>query len=138
MLDQILVVVGITVLIMISPGPDMVIVMRNTMIGGRVAGLNTSAGVLAGNLVHIAYCAVGIGWLISQSILAFTLLKYAAAAYLIYLGLMSLRDSGKTIDLSAARVAIRAGPVRPGFHQQYSQSQGHALLSGLLHHGDHA
>ncbi|MBC8037554.1 MAG: LysE family translocator, partial [Rhizobiales bacterium] len=51
MLDQILVVVGITVLIMISPGPDMVIVMRNTMIGGRVAGLNTSAGVLAGNLV---------------------------------------------------------------------------------------
>ncbi len=106
MLDQILVVVGITVLIMISPGPDMVIVMRNTMIGGRLAGLNTSAGVLAGNLVHIAYCAVGIGWLISQSILAFTILKYAAAAYLIYLGLMSLRDSGKTIDLGAAPVAV--------------------------------
>lgn len=106
MLDQILVVVGITVLVMISPGPDMVIVMRNTMVGGRVAGLTTSSGVLAGNLVHITYCAVGIGWLISQSILAFTILRYAGAAYLLYLGFMSLRSAGKTVDLRAAPAAV--------------------------------
>ena len=99
MIDQILVVVGITLLVMISPGPDMVIVMRNTMIGGRTAGLQTSAGVLTGNLVHITYCAVGIGWLISESILAFAILKYAGAAYLVFLGLMSLRSAGKTFDL---------------------------------------
>jgi len=102
MADQILVIVGITFFIMISPGPDMVLVMRNTMIGGRAAGLVTSSGILAGNLVHISYCAVGIGWLISQSILAFTVLKYAAAAYLIYLGIMSLRASGKPLDAGVA------------------------------------
>lgn len=89
MLDQILVILGITTLIMISPGPDMVIVMRNTIIGGRAAGLKSSLGVLAGNMVHITYCAIGVGILISQSIVAFNILKYAGAAYLIYLGVMS-------------------------------------------------
>lgn len=106
MIDQILVIAGITFLIMISPGPDMVIVMRNTVIGGRTAGLATSSGILAGNLVHITYCAVGIGWLISQSILAFTILKYAAAAYLIYLGFMSFRASGKPVDSGMAHDSI--------------------------------
>jgi len=115
MIDQILVIAGITFLIMISPGPDMVLVMRNTMIGGRTAGLATSSGILAGNLVHITYCAVGIGWLISQSILAFTILKYAAAAYLIYLGFMSLRASGKPLD---------SGPMRDGVSQRTWFAQG--------------
>ena len=74
MIDQLLVIVGITALVLISPGPDMVIVLRNTLLGGRRAGLVTSAGILAGNLVHITYCVLGIGWLISKSILAFTVL----------------------------------------------------------------
>lgn len=107
MLDQILVILGITTLIMISPGPDMVIVMRNTIVGGRAAGLKSSLGVLAGNLVHITYCAVGIGFLISQSILAFNILKYAGAAYLVYLGVMSfLADD--TTKLSIRNLEPRA------------------------------
>ncbi|MBM3517474.1 MAG: LysE family translocator [Alphaproteobacteria bacterium] len=94
MVDQILVVAGLTFLVMLSPGPDIVIVMRNTIVGGgRAAGLNTSSGILLGNLVHITYCAVGIGWLISESALAFTILRYAGAAYLIYIGLISLRSA---------------------------------------------
>jgi RhtB (resistance to homoserine/threonine) family protein len=99
MLDQILVILGITTLIMISPGPDMVIVMRNTIIGGRAAGLKSSLGVLTGNLVHITYCAIGIGLLISQSILAFNILKYAGAAYLIYLGVMSFFASDTKLSV---------------------------------------
>ncbi|SHF24218.1 resistance to homoserine/threonine (RhtB) family protein [Modicisalibacter ilicicola DSM 19980] len=102
MIDQILIVMGITFLVMVSPGPDMIIVMRNTIIAGRSAGTQTSLGVLAGNLVHISYCVVGIGWLISQSILAFSLVKYAGAAYLIYLGIVSFRSSGTTLDVRNA------------------------------------
>ncbi len=103
MIDQVLVIVGVTVLVMITPGPDMVIVMRNALGGGRAAGLKTSAGIVLGNLVHITYCAVGIGWLISQSIVAFSILKYAAAAYLIYLGIQSIRASRlKRLDPDAA------------------------------------
>jgi threonine/homoserine/homoserine lactone efflux protein len=98
-LDQVLIVCGITLLVMISPGPDMVIVMRGTVVGGRAAGLQTSLGILAGNLVHITYCVLGIGWLISQSIVAFSILKYAGAAYLVYLGLTSFRAGDVSLDL---------------------------------------
>lgn len=101
MSDQILVIVGVTFLVMVSPGPDMVLVLRNTFSGGRLAGLQTSLGVLTGNLVHITYCVLGIGWLISQSILAFTALKVAGAAYLIYLGIMSYRSGGTTLNTSS-------------------------------------
>jgi RhtB (resistance to homoserine/threonine) family protein len=100
MLDQLLVIVSVTSLVMIIPGPDMFLVLRNTFMSGRRAGLQTSMGVLSGNLVHITYCVLGIGLLISQSILAFSALKYAAAAYLIYLGIMSLRSGARTIDLN--------------------------------------
>ncbi len=100
MLDQLLVIVSVTSLVMIIPGPDMFLVLRNTFMSGRRAGLHTSMGVLSGNLVHITYCVLGIGLLISQSILAFSVLKYAAAAYLIYLGIMSIRSGAKTLDIN--------------------------------------
>lgn len=109
LIEQILVLAGLTALIMISPGPDMIIVLRNTLLHGRVAGLMTSLGVLAGNMVHIAYCAVGIGWLISQSILAFSILKYVAAAYLIYLGIASIRGAGRHLALDPAAVRPDTG-----------------------------
>jgi RhtB (resistance to homoserine/threonine) family protein len=98
MLDQLLVIVSLTFLVMVSPGPDMVLVLRNTFVNGRRAGLQTSMGILSGNLVHITYCVLGIGLLISQSIMAFSALKYAGAAYLIYLGIMSFRAGAKTLD----------------------------------------
>ncbi|MGE0702322.1 MAG: LysE family translocator [Vicinamibacterales bacterium] len=60
--------------------------------------MKTSGGILLGNLVHIAYCMLGIGLIISRSILAFSVLKYAAATYLIYLGIMSFRSGAKPLD----------------------------------------
>jgi RhtB (resistance to homoserine/threonine) family protein len=99
MVDQILVIVSVTFLVMVSPGPDMVLVLRNTLVSGRRAGLETSVGILCGNLIHIAYSLLGIGLLISQSIVAFSVLKFAAAAYLIYLGIMSFRSDANALDL---------------------------------------
>lgn len=98
MLDQMLVVVGVTALVMVIPGPDMILVMRNTLLGGRGAGLQTSVGVLSGNLIHIFYCMLGIGLLISRSVVAFSLLKYAAAAYLVFLGFTSFRSGGHALE----------------------------------------
>jgi RhtB (resistance to homoserine/threonine) family protein len=106
-MEQILVVLGITFFVMISPGPDMVLVTRNTLIGGRAAGLQTSLGILTGNFVHMAYCALGIGWLISQSILAFSALKLLGAAYLIYLGVMSFRGGHQSLEIEAEGAATR-------------------------------
>ena len=105
MLGQLLTLVAITSVVMVTPGPDMLLVLRNTVVAGRRAGLRTSCGVLVGNLVHVTYCLLGIGLLIAKSILAFAVLKYAAAAYLVYLGIMSFRSG--TEPLEAAGVESR-------------------------------
>jgi threonine/homoserine/homoserine lactone efflux protein len=109
MFNQILVIVTVTSLVMVTPGPDMVLVLRNTFAGGRPAGLQTSIGILCGNLVHIAYCVLGIGLLISRSILAFSALKYAAAAYVIYLGIMSIRSGTTNLDVRSVPDQRRKG-----------------------------
>ena len=98
MFAELLSVAGLTVLIMISPGPDLALVTRNTVVGGKSAGGWTSAGILTGNLVHLTYCLLGIGWLIANSILAFTILKLAGGAYLIFLGFQSLRPNLNTTE----------------------------------------
>ena len=116
MLDQILVIVSVTSLVMVIPGPDMVLVLRNTVVDGRRAGLHTSVGILSGNLVHITYCLLGIGLLISKSVIAFSVLKFAAAAYLIYLGIVSFRSGEKTLDTNDVEVW---GPGRAWFVQGF-------------------
>ena len=93
MLSELISIAGLTILIMISPGPDLALVTRNTVLGGKTAGGWTSLGILTGNLIHLAYCLLGIGWLIANSILAFTILKLAGGAYLIYLGFQSFRTN---------------------------------------------
>jgi threonine/homoserine/homoserine lactone efflux protein len=82
----------------------------------------TSLGVLTGNLVHIGYCAVGVGFLISKSIVAFSILKYLAAAYLLYLGITSIRHAGDRFSLDAA--------ARQGRTQRSSWMQG--FLNNIL------
>lgn len=98
MLTELLGVAGLTVLIMISPGPDLALVARNTVAGGKSAGGWTSAGILTGNLIHLTYCLLGIGWVIANSIVDFTLLKLAGGAYLIFLGLQSLRPNSNAAE----------------------------------------
>jgi len=136
MLEQILLILSVTFLAMVTPGPDMVLVLRNTFASGRRAGLQTSMGILCGNLVHITYCVFGIGMLISRSIVAFSALKYVAAAYLIYLGIMSVRSGTKSLDVSD----IQGGRLTrswfvPGVRQQSPQPEGHAFLSRRVYHG---
>lgn len=77
--------------VVITPGPNMAIVIRNSIIHSRSAGVYTAGGLAFGNLIHITYCLIGIGFLISKSILLFNVVKWLGAAYLIYLGIKSLR-----------------------------------------------
>jgi RhtB (resistance to homoserine/threonine) family protein len=99
-------IVGITLLCMLSPGPDMVLVMHSTLTGDRRQGLATSLGVLTGNLVHIAYCALGIGYVVAHSVVAYGALKLAGALYLIFLGVSGLRGAMRG-DAEAALAAAR-------------------------------
>jgi len=78
------------VLVIVTPGPDTALTIRNTLLGGRAAGLATAAGVALGQAVWALAAAVGIAALVQASQTAFTALRLAGAAYLVFLGVQSL------------------------------------------------
>ena len=78
------------ILIVISPGADFVLVLRNSLNSGRKAGIATAIGISLAICVHIAYSLLGISYLISQNQWLFNLVRYLGAAYLIYLGIKGI------------------------------------------------
>lgn len=80
----------IMLLSLMSPGPDFVVVTQNTVRYSRRVGLWTSIGIALGVALHITYCILGIAVIISKSVIAFNIIKYAGAAYICYLGIKSL------------------------------------------------
>ncbi|VAW22143.1 hypothetical protein MNBD_ALPHA12-962 [hydrothermal vent metagenome] len=76
----------------ISPGPDFAMVLRQSVSHGREAGIATSAGIGSAILVHGTYTVLGLGLIISQSELLFSVLKYAGTGYLLWLGIGALRS----------------------------------------------
>lgn len=82
-------------LLNVTPGPDMALVMGRSLRDGARAGAVAALGIGAGAFVHIAAAAIGLSVLIASSALAFTVIKWAGAAYLIVVGLrMLLASSG--------------------------------------------
>lgn len=78
-----------------SPGPDFAVTLRESISHGRIAGLWTSLGIGIAIFVHVGYCILGLGIIISKSIVLFNLIKYLGAAYLIYIGICALRSQAK-------------------------------------------
>jgi RhtB (resistance to homoserine/threonine) family protein len=82
----------------VSPGPDFVMTVRNSLCYSRRSGIFTSFGISVGLLVHLFYCAAGIGYLISTSPLLFSLIKLLGAGYLIYMGIGSFLAKGSKLE----------------------------------------
>lgn len=80
----------IHLLAVMSPGPDFIMTVRNSLVYSRKTGVYSAVGLGLGILVHVAYSLVGIGLIISQSIFLYNTIKFLGAAYLIYIGYMSL------------------------------------------------
>ena len=80
-------VILITTLAVISPGADFAMVTRTSLLESRRAGLWVALGIGCGVLVHVAYTLLGLGVLLQRLPWLFTLLKWAGAAYLIWLGI---------------------------------------------------
>lgn len=91
---ELLAVVSITLLTIIAPGPDFIMVVRNSLSHSRRSGLFTALGCASAVWLHIFYTLAGIGLLLSQSIVLFAIVKYLGAAYLLYLGWCCLRSKG--------------------------------------------
>ena len=83
------------VLVIVMPGPDTLIVVRSILRGGRRRGVATAIGVLTGLAVWAGAAALGISALLRASHVGYDLLRIAGAAYLIWLGVQTIRSHGK-------------------------------------------
>lgn len=99
------------VLLVFTPGPDMALFLGRTLASGRAAGLAALAGTTAGLYVHTALAAFGLSALLAASGTAFAMLKWAGAAYLVWLAIATLRHgsafepkagTGETVSLTRA------------------------------------
>ncbi|MBX9804996.1 MAG: LysE family transporter [Alphaproteobacteria bacterium] len=96
-LPSILALTGIQLVGLISPGPDFAVVVRNSLVYSRKTGLITAVGVAFGTLIHLAYILLGLGIVISKTVLLFHLVKYLGASYLIYIGIKGLMARKRTL-----------------------------------------
>ncbi|MBX2832403.1 MAG: LysE family translocator [Rhodospirillales bacterium] len=115
----------ITILAVISPGPDFAMVTRLAISRGRQAGVMCAIGIGSGVSVHLAYTVIGLGVLFASNVWILTSLRYLGAAYLIWLGISALwpdirrlfiwKKPQKTNDVSANIIAASPslGPMQP-------------------------
>jgi threonine/homoserine/homoserine lactone efflux protein len=94
---------GAALALLVIPGPAVLYIVAQSVERGRVAGLVSMLGIQVGALVHVAAAALGLSALLVQSAVAFSIVKYAGAAYLVYLGLRKL----------LAREPLQVGAGRP-------------------------
>jgi threonine/homoserine/homoserine lactone efflux protein len=74
------------------PGPSVIYIVSRSLAEGRTAGIVSALGIQAGGLVHVIAATIGVSALLASSATAFSVVKYAGAAYLIYLGVRKLRE----------------------------------------------
>src|ERR687888_1098079 len=107
-----------SIVVTVVPGPDMALVTRQVVTRGRRAAQVTIVGNLSGLVVHATALAVGLSALLVASATAYSVVKFAGAAYLVFLGVQSLRQARRTRAATNAtlppRVPRRGNPYRQG------------------------
>jgi len=111
--------IGIAALVICTPGPDTAMTIRNALLGGRSAGLATALGVSTGLAIWALATSAGLVALLIASEPLFLAVKYAGAAYLIWLGVQSLRAAFGPSALQQAIVQPAARRLQP--RQAYMQ-----------------
>ena len=104
----------------VTPGPDMLYVVARSVGEGRAAGIISSLGIAAGSLVHTMAVALGLAGLLRAVPLAFEIVKWVGAAYLVWLGVRALRARGSSVG----PVTVTPSSMRAVF--------GQGMLTNLL------
>lgn len=102
------------VVLAVTPGPGIAYVVARTVAGGRAEGLASCFGTGIGGMLHVLAAALGLSLLVAQSAMAFNLVKFAGAAYLVYLGVRILLRKKEQLSVDrvvpqGVRRAIREG-----------------------------
>jgi RhtB (resistance to homoserine/threonine) family protein len=104
--------IGVAALIVLLPGPDTAVVAKNALLHGRRSGLATTIGVNVGVSVWTLAAAVGVASAVRASAVAFDVIKFAGALYLLWIGIQTLRSARSPIPdatSSSARASQLAG-----------------------------
>jgi threonine/homoserine/homoserine lactone efflux protein len=123
---------GVSALVIVTPGQDTALTIRNTLLGGRTAGVCTAIGVSAGQATWTLCTALGVGALLVASEPAFLALKLLGAAYLIYLGAQALLHRGKTFALEPSNRVASTGALRQGVLSNLGNPKMLAFFTSLL------
>lgn len=92
--SQLLTFILATFVLIVVPGPAVLYVIARSIEQGRMAGFASIAGLSLGGMVHTAFAALGLSAILATSAVAFGIIKFAGAGYLIYLGIKTLMDTG--------------------------------------------
>lgn len=92
--------IGASILLILMPGPDNIFVLTESLTKGKKTGVSISVGLASGILIHTIAAATGLSIIIQKSALAFSIIKYFGAAYLLYLALKSSKEKQPTFDFS--------------------------------------
>jgi threonine/homoserine/homoserine lactone efflux protein len=109
-MSALLVFIGVSLIVIMTPGPDTAMTIRNTLLGGRAAGIFTALGISVGLTIWAVATSAGLVALLIASKPIFLALKYAGAAYLVYLGFQALREAVRPSSAEAAAQFRPAGP----------------------------
>lgn len=107
--DQLLLFAGASLVLLVVPGPAILYLVAESLDRGRASGIAAASGLTAGNLVHVVAAGVGLSALLATSALAFGVLKYAGAGYLVILGVKQLLDRRRTLREGSAEVEDTRG-----------------------------
>lgn len=102
-------------LLTLSPGPDMAFILGHAVRGGKRAGFIAMSGIWSGAFGHVLMAAAGLSTIIATSAIAFSVVKWVGAAYLLWLGICALRSKGAEIDAGAAPAVSGRAIFRQGF-----------------------
>ena len=132
-LEQLLPFLAGSILITVVPGADMALIMRQVFVGGTALAQRTIFGNLTGLVVHATALAVGLSALLVASAEAYTVVKLAGAAYLVYLGAQSLLSAWRSRgDRRAAEAADDPARAVPGLPTRKVPSMRTAYLQGVI------
>ena len=130
---ELLAFVGVAVVVIVTPGQDTALTVRNTLAGGRAAGVRTAAGVVAGQALWALAASVGVTALLVASEPAFVALKLIGAGYLVYLGVSSLVAAARRhVDSEQGAPANGGRELRQGLISNLGNPKMAVFFSSLL------
>jgi threonine/homoserine/homoserine lactone efflux protein len=154
-MSELLAFLGVAALVIMTPGPDTAVTTRATLMGGRRAGLLTATGAVTGQACWTVAASAGVTALLIASEPAFLAVKYAGAAFLVYLGVAALVAAvrgvepeehagvpavarmtafrqGLLSDLSNPKMAAFFTSLLPQFGSTFAEMLAYGLLFGVL------